>query len=172
MGDVKKVEKTQVHFKGSTWCAGASGAEPGPAIARDDATARAIDLRPSAAEEEHSAGGEDVGSAEWQAALRRLDELEVVTAEDIPKLPTAPEADAQILGLPSQPSAPKDAAEEAAAAAARKKAFRRAILPWHPDVMMRRLGGRLAADGYDAAYAVVTSNSIRVLEAAERLGAA
>ena len=137
-----------------------------------DATARAIDLRPSAAEEEHSAGGEDAGSAEWQAALRRLDELEVVTAEDIPKLPAAPEADAQILGLPSQPSAPKDAAEEAAAAAARKKAFRRAILTWHPDVMMRRLGGRLAADGYDAAYAVVTSNSIRVLEAAERLGAA
>jgi hypothetical protein len=90
-----------------------------------------------------------------------------------PETASGASADAQILGLP-QPAKPDtlDEAGEAAAAAARKKAFRKAILTWHPDVMMRRLAGRLAADSYAEAHAIVTSNSIRVLEAAERLDAA
>lgn len=142
-----------------------------------DATGRAIDLRPSfsRADDEMAAGdGDASGDNNWREALERLDSLEVVTAEDIPRLPEAASADNAILGLPAepQPGNPKDDAAAAAAAAARKKAFRKAILTWHPDVMMRRLAGRLAADSYDDAHAIVTSNSIRVLEAAERLDAA
>jgi hypothetical protein len=144
-----------------------------------DATGRAVDLRPTFANDndETAAGDRDAaGDSEWRAALERLDGLDVVTAEDIPRLPAAASADSEILGLPSpqrQPAAgTMDDAAEAAAAAARKKAFRKAILTWHPDVMMRRLAGRLAADSYDEAHAIVTSNSIRVLEAAERLDAA
>ena len=142
-----------------------------------DATGRAIDLRPSfaRADDEMAAGdGDAAGDSNWREALERLDSLEVVTAEDIPRLPEAASADAAILGLPAepQPGNPKDDSAAAAAAAARKKAFRKAILTWHPDVMMRRLSGRLAADSYDDAHAIVTSNSIRVLEAAERLDAA
>lgn len=143
-----------------------------------DATGRAIDLRPtfSRADDEMGAGdGEADGDINWRQALERLDGLEVVTAEDIPRLPEAVSADAAILGIPpQQPGGLQDAGTEAAAAAAvaRKKAFRKAILTWHPDVMMRRLAGRLAADSYEAAHAIVTSNSIRVLEAAERLDAA
>ncbi len=142
-----------------------------------DATGRAIDLRPTFArtDDEMAAGDADTGDDNWRQALERLDGLEVVTAEDIPRLPEAVSADAAILGLPPQSQQAgsfEDDAAKAAAAAARKKAFRKAILTWHPDVMMRRLAGRLAADSYDDAHAIVTSNSIRVLEAAERLDAA
>ena len=142
-----------------------------------DATGRAIDLRPTFArtDDEMAAGDADTGDDNWRQALERLDGLEVVTAEDIPRLPEAVSADAAILGLPPQSQQAgsfEDDAAKAAAAAARKKAFRKAILTWHPAVMMRRLAGRLAADSYNDAHAIVTSNSIRVLEAAERLDAA
>ena len=116
-------------------------------------------------------GQEDARSAEWQAALRRLDELEVVTAEIYQAADSArgrrPDPRAAVAAIGAQ-----GRGGGGGGCGGAEEAFRRAILTWHPDVMMRRLGGRLAADGYDAAYAVVTSNSIRVLEAAERLGAA
>ena len=120
----------------------------------------------------------------WQAKLDALQGLDVVGPEDVPTLP-APDSDAQaasILGIPlslvrqtgsSNRSSPDAKTAAEVAQAKMRKAFRIAILAWHPDVLMRRLTPHLSAapQAYEKVYALVTANSIRVLQAAERLRA-
>jgi hypothetical protein len=71
-----------------------------------------------------------------------LDQLEVVTESDVPLLPTAPSiaVDLRILGLPARGEGGNVAQDDDSIL---RKAFRNAIMTWHPDVMMRRLTGRV-----------------------------
>lgn len=134
-----------------------------------DASARTVAARDFAFGGEgdggEAEGGDDGADRAWVAKLAALDELELVVEADIPILPASAKADRAVFGLPALvggADAPEDDGQL-------RRAFRQAIMIWHPDVMMRRLMGRVAADAYDSVYERVTQNSMRVLEAAERL---